>query len=83
MSEQSVIVWDLETIPDLPAAARMLDLPNGTDAEVPGKHSGPGSRNTRFIKSHVSARWSRAVARKAGAWTPSARRTSATGPRPN
>jgi hypothetical protein len=26
MAEQSVIVWDLETVPDLSAAARMLDL---------------------------------------------------------
>jgi 3'-5' exonuclease len=34
MAEQSVIVWDLETVPDLAAAARMLDLPNATDAEV-------------------------------------------------
>jgi 3'-5' exonuclease len=34
LSEQSIIVWDLETIPDLAAAARMLDLPNATDAEV-------------------------------------------------
>jgi 3'-5' exonuclease len=34
MAEQSVIVWDLETVPDLAAAARILDLPNATDAEV-------------------------------------------------
>lgn len=34
MSEQSVIVWDLETVPDLAAAAGMLDLTNATDAEV-------------------------------------------------
>jgi hypothetical protein len=34
MPEQSVIVWDLETIPDLAAAARMLDLPNATEAEA-------------------------------------------------
>jgi predicted PolB exonuclease-like 3'-5' exonuclease len=34
MSDQSVIVWDLETVPDLAAAARMLDLSNATDAEV-------------------------------------------------
>ena len=34
MPEQSVIVWDLETVPDLAAAARMLDLPNATDAEL-------------------------------------------------
>jgi predicted PolB exonuclease-like 3'-5' exonuclease len=26
----SVVVWDLETVPDLPAAARMLDLPAST-----------------------------------------------------
>jgi predicted PolB exonuclease-like 3'-5' exonuclease len=32
--EQSIIVWDLETIPDLAAARRMFDLPNATDAEV-------------------------------------------------
>jgi 3'-5' exonuclease len=34
VSEQSVLVWDLETVPDLAAAARMLDLPNATDAEL-------------------------------------------------
>jgi predicted PolB exonuclease-like 3'-5' exonuclease len=41
MPEQSVIVWDLETIPDLAAASRMLDLPNATDAEV-REALGPG-----------------------------------------
>jgi predicted PolB exonuclease-like 3'-5' exonuclease len=41
MTEQSVIVWDLETIPDLAAAARMLDLPNATEAEV-REALGPG-----------------------------------------
>ena len=34
MPEQSIIVWDLETIPDLAAAARMLDLGNAPEAEV-------------------------------------------------
>jgi predicted PolB exonuclease-like 3'-5' exonuclease len=34
MPEQTAIVWDLETVPDLTAAARMLDLGNATDAEV-------------------------------------------------
>ena len=34
MPEQSVIVWDLETVPDLTAAARMLDLGNATETEV-------------------------------------------------
>jgi 3'-5' exonuclease len=34
MPEQSVIAWDLETVPDLEAARRMLGLGNATDAEV-------------------------------------------------
>jgi 3'-5' exonuclease len=34
MPEQTVIAWDLETIPDLPTAARMLDLAGATEAEV-------------------------------------------------
>jgi 3'-5' exonuclease len=34
MPEQSVIVWDLETVPDLAAAARMLDLGNAPEVEV-------------------------------------------------
>ncbi len=39
--EQSVIVWDLETVPDLAAAARMLDLGHATDEEV-RQAIGPG-----------------------------------------
>ena len=34
MSEQSVIVWDLETVPDLAAAARMFDLRNASEADI-------------------------------------------------
>jgi 3'-5' exonuclease len=34
MPEQSIIVWDLETIPDLRAAARMLDMSNAVEADV-------------------------------------------------
>jgi hypothetical protein len=34
MPEQTVIVWDLETIPDLAAAARMLDRANAPAAEI-------------------------------------------------
>jgi 3'-5' exonuclease len=34
MPEQSIIVWDLETIPDLRAAARMLDMSNAAEADV-------------------------------------------------
>ena len=41
MPEQSIIVWDLETIPDLAAAARMLDLGNATDTDV-REAIGPG-----------------------------------------
>jgi 3'-5' exonuclease len=34
MAEQSVIVRDFETVPDLAAAARMLDMGDATDADV-------------------------------------------------
>jgi predicted PolB exonuclease-like 3'-5' exonuclease len=34
MPEQSIIVWDLESVPDLMAAARMLDLGQATETEV-------------------------------------------------
>jgi predicted PolB exonuclease-like 3'-5' exonuclease len=34
MPEQSIIAWDIETVPDLAAAARMLDLGMATEAEV-------------------------------------------------
>ena len=34
MPEQSIIVWDLETVPDLAAAARMLDMSNAAEPEV-------------------------------------------------
>jgi predicted PolB exonuclease-like 3'-5' exonuclease len=41
MPEQSVIVWDLETITDLAAAARMLDMGDATEAET-REAIGPG-----------------------------------------
>src|SRR5215469_2630208 len=34
MPEQSVIVWELETVPDLEAAARMLDMDGAAEADV-------------------------------------------------
>ena len=34
MSEDSVIVWDLETVPDLAATARLFDLTNASEVEV-------------------------------------------------
>ena len=34
MPEQSIIVWDLETVPDLAAAARMLNLGDASEADV-------------------------------------------------
>jgi 3'-5' exonuclease len=34
MPDQSVIVWDLETVPDLAAAARLFDLPDTNEAAV-------------------------------------------------
>jgi hypothetical protein len=34
MPEQSIILWDLETVPDLAAAARLLDMGGASDADV-------------------------------------------------
>jgi len=34
MSEHSVIVWDVETVPDLAAAGRLFDVGDATEAEV-------------------------------------------------
>jgi hypothetical protein len=36
MLEQTVIVWDLETIPDLAAGARMLDMVGAPEEDVRG-----------------------------------------------
>ena len=41
MSEQTIIAWDLETIPDLTASARMLGLGMAPEAEV-REALGPG-----------------------------------------
>jgi 3'-5' exonuclease len=41
MSEQTVVVWDLETVPDLLAAARMLDMGAASEPEV-REALGPG-----------------------------------------
>ena len=41
MPEQTAIVWDLETVPDLAAAARMLDMGTATNSEV-REALGPG-----------------------------------------
>jgi hypothetical protein len=49
MPEQSVIVWDLETVPDLAAAARMLDLGNAPEVEV-REALGAGFLKYPFIK---------------------------------
>jgi predicted PolB exonuclease-like 3'-5' exonuclease len=34
MAKEIVIVWDLETVPDLAAAARLFDLEGASEAEV-------------------------------------------------
>jgi 3'-5' exonuclease len=41
MPEQAVIAWDLEIVPDITAAARMLDLGPAPEAEV-RERLGPG-----------------------------------------
>ena len=65
MPEQSIIVWDLETVPDLAAAARMLDLgdhPRRTCA----KRLEWVSQNIRCIKIRLYRRADRS--RQAEGW---------------
>jgi 3'-5' exonuclease len=40
-AEQTILAWDLETVPDLAAAARMLDLGTASEPEV-REALGPG-----------------------------------------
>jgi predicted PolB exonuclease-like 3'-5' exonuclease len=80
MTEQTVVVWDLETIPDLAAAARMLDLGAAPEAKV-REALGSGFPKHPLHKIVALAPWSRAANLRAGASTHSARRTLASEPR--
>ena len=68
MPEQTVIVWDLETVPDLVAAARMLEW-----ATQPKRRSGMLSAkvfpSTLSTRSSASAPWSQAANPRVGART--------------
>jgi hypothetical protein len=66
MPEHSIMVWDLETVPDLAAAARLFDMADASDAEV-REAQGSGFPNTRFTKSPASAHWLQADSRRVGA----------------
>ena len=68
MPEQTVIVWDLESIPDLLAAARMLDLGGATETEV-REALGEGFPSTLSTRSSALALWSLAANLRVGAWT--------------
>ena len=52
MPEQTVIVWDLETVPDLAAARRMLDLGGAPEAEV-REFSGLGLPQTTLTQDRL------------------------------
>ena len=57
MTEQCVIVWDLETVPDLTAAARMFDMGDATEADVlAAKLLGQRFLSIRSTRLFVSAR---------------------------
>jgi hypothetical protein len=53
LSEQTVFARDLETIPDIAAAARMLDLGTAPEAEV-REALGPGFPKRPFTRSSAS-----------------------------
>ena len=67
MPEQSIIVWDLESIPDLSAAARMLDLGGATETEV-REALGEASPSILCTRSSALVPWLRAANRRAGEW---------------
>jgi hypothetical protein len=77
MPEQTVIVWDLETVPDLTAAARMLDLGMAPEAEVR-----EALGRTPSTKSSASVPLLQAVSRKAGVSMPWVPRIRANDPKP-
>jgi hypothetical protein len=84
MPENSVIVWDLETVPDLAAAARMLDMGDAAETDV-RRALGDGfpKHPLHKIACIGAVPWSRAVNLRAGASMRSVRPTSASGQRPS
>ena len=87
MSDQSVIVWDLETVPDLKAAARMYGLEESDetkarDALGSGFPKHPLHR-IPCIASPASERWWPNGKMMDGACRLSAPRISKNGPSPN
>jgi hypothetical protein len=80
MPEQSIIVWHLETVPDLAAAARLFDMGGASDAEV-REVLGSGFPKHPLHKIACIVHWSRADSRTAGARMPWARPTPETDPR--
>jgi hypothetical protein len=82
MPEQSVIVWDLETIVDLAAAARMLDLGAATETEV-REALGPSFPKHPLHKIVCIGAWLRFASRMVGAWTLWGHPMSANAPRPS
>jgi predicted PolB exonuclease-like 3'-5' exonuclease len=67
MPEQSVIVWDLETIPDLVAAARMFDMETAAEADVRQAIGSSFPKHPLHKIVSIGAWW-RAVSVMAGRW---------------
>jgi len=74
----SVIVWDLETVPDLGGFAAANDLVGKSDIEV---REAIGDKFISTTQSSASALSSRTASLIIGRWTPSARLTWARGRR--
>jgi hypothetical protein len=53
MTEQTIMVWDLESIPDLKAASRMLSMPDAPENELENLLE-RGFRSTPSTKSFAS-----------------------------
>ncbi len=78
----NVIVWDLETVPDLPGYAAANGLSTSTDDEV-REAIGDKFPNISITRSSASARSSPIATTGPGWWMRLARRMSATEPKSN
>ena len=67
MAAQSIIVWDLETVPDLAGFAAANNLVGQTDAHIRSA-LGNNSQSTSITRSCASARSLRTAKVAAGRW---------------
>jgi 3'-5' exonuclease len=76
MPEETIIVWDLETVPDLHAAARMLGMEGAPDEEI---RVALGSGFPKDPLHKIACIGAVVAVRKSGGWHVRARNISMSG----